>query len=92
VKTTYKVSDIFGGLKFSDAKEHTVLPETKRQISLEWGSAPWFGLYKVDVTTSFLDQNHTANGYVLMAPRWLLIVLAVTAVGGVIYVVLRRRR
>ena len=91
VNAEYKVSDIFGRQKYSEAKDYPVLPKTKRQITLNWDGAPWFGLYKVEVKTSFLDQKHSDSSYVLIAPRWLLIVLAVTIVGGVLYVVLRRR-
>lgn len=91
-KTTYTVKDLFGATKYNETKENPVLPQTKRQIPLEWKSAPWFGLYNVGVTSSYLDQEHTSSGYVLLAPRWLLIVLAITIAGGVIYGVLRRKR
>lgn len=91
VNTELKVSDLFGGRKYSATKDYPVLPKTKRQIVLNWDNAPWFGLYKVDVKTSFLDQKHSDSSYVLIAPRWLLIVLALTIAGGVLYVVLRRR-
>jgi hypothetical protein len=92
VSTVYRVTDVFGNQKFRADQDFAVLPKTTRQITFNWDNAPWFGLFKAEVKASFLDQEKTQSGYVLLAPRWLLVVLALTAVGGVVYVVLRRKR
>lgn len=92
-KLGFKVSDVFGNLKFSEEKEYAVLPETTRDMRLEWGGAPWFGLFRAEVKTTFLDKpTVTTSGFVLLLPRWLAIVVGVVIVGGVGYAILRRRR
>jgi hypothetical protein len=91
-KVTYKVSDTFNRLKYQVQKDYDVLPQTTRKIPLEWPDSPWFGLYKVEVTNSFLGKTDTHSGYVLIVPRWILAVILLVIIGGVVYAVLRRRR
>lgn len=92
VNSTYRITDLFGGEKYRVNKDYVVLPQTTRLMTFNWDNAPWFGLFKTEVKTSFLDQNNDTSKLVLLVPRWLLIVLAVTIAGGVIYALLRRRR
>ena len=91
-QTTYRVSDLFGNVKYENEKQYILLPTTTRKLSLEWVEAPWFGLFNVTIEAKFLDQTVTAQSLVLLVPRWLLLVLGIAAVGGGVYVVLRNRR
>lgn len=88
----YKVTDIFGRTKYDATKDYVVLPKTVRKINIEWGSAPWFGLFNVALTTNYLDQSSSSRSLVLLVPRWLLYTVLVIFVGGGAYVALRRRR
>lgn len=90
--TTYRVSDLFGNVKYEIQKQYILLPSTVRKLSFEWADAPWFGLFNVSVQAKFLDKTVNAQSLVLIVPRWLLLVLAVAAVGGGVYVTLRNRR
>lgn len=92
VNSTYLITDLFGGEKYHVDKDYVVLPQTTRLMTFNWENAPWFGLFKAEVKTSFLDQNTDTAKLVLLVPRWLLIVLALTIAGGVIYALLRRKR
>lgn len=81
----YQVADVFGAVKYSFKGEYAVLPSTTRDITLSWADTPWFGLYKVRVTTTFLDQSKTAESYVLVMPIWLLVLVGLTVLAGGIY-------
>lgn len=85
------VADLFGNVKYTDTKAYQVLPETTRKMSLEWAKAPSFGLFKVSVTTKFLDEKVTKEGYVLVAPLGTYLAVAVVLLAGVVYLVKRRR-
>lgn len=85
----YQVSDIFGSVKYSVQSDYTVLPSTTRDITLSWEDAPWFGLYKARVTTSFLDQKNIAESYVLVMPIWMLLIVGAVVVSGGIYAIWR---
>lgn len=87
---TFKVSDIFGSVKYEQEKDYPVLPQTARKMTLEWKGASSFGLYKVDVTSTFLDQKHNSSGFVLLIPTWALGILTAIVVGGVAYLIVRR--
>lgn len=92
-KTTLRVSDFLGRVKYETTTEHVILPDTTRRIDMEWKDSPWFGIYKVDIVSSMLDQQATQNGgYVLLAPRWLLIFVGLLVIGGIGYAILRRRK
>lgn len=92
-KTELRISDVFGHVKYDATNEYPILPDTIRKIPLEWQNSPWFGVYKVDVSTTMLDQpTVTTTGYVLIAPRWLLIFVGLFIVGGIVYAILHRRK
>jgi hypothetical protein len=57
---------------------------------VEWKDALWFGVYKMDVSTQFLDNSSSASSIVLIAPRWLLAALLIFLVLGGIYAFRRR--
>jgi hypothetical protein len=88
---TYTVKNVLGKVIYSGSNTYTVLPGTTRKISLGWSSAPWFGIYSVEVQHSFLGQSPVAKGYVLMVPRWLYVVIALVIIGAAVYAIRRRR-
>lgn len=93
VSATLKISDVFGQVKYDVTSDYPVLPDTTRKIQLEWKNSPWFGIYKVDVSTVMLNQQKTSvSAYVLIVPRWLLIFIGLLIVGGIGYELLRRRK
>lgn len=91
-KIQYKVSDLFGRTKYDTTKQYVILPKTIRKVTIDWPTAPWFGLFNVSATTSYLDKTSTTQSLVLVAPRWLLIAFVVVLVGGGVYAGLRRRK
>jgi len=86
-RVTYRASDIFGSVKYTMQSDYVVLPSTTRDITVGWADAPWFGLYKLSVTTAFLDQKSAAETYVLIMPIWLILLVGVAVVGGGIYAI-----
>jgi len=86
-----KVSDIFGNQKYFEQKDYPVLPESTRAITMQWTNSPQFGLFQAEVRAKALDKDIYTKSYVLMAPFWFYGVVAVMAVGGVIYALARRR-
>lgn len=87
---SFRVSDIFGTLKYEEKKDYPILPQTARKMKLEWKGAPSFGLYKVDLTSSFLDQKHASSGFVLLIPLWALSLIVIVVIGGIAFLVIRR--
>lgn len=87
---TFRVSDIFGTLKHEEKKDYPILPQTARKMKLEWKDATSFGLYKVDISSEFLDQRHDASRFVLIVPVWALGIICALVVGGIAYLVVRR--
>lgn len=79
----FVVMDVLGNVKYQKTNEYTVLPETTRAIEMDWRDSPWFGLYKVHTETVAAGKMVAGDGYVLVAPRWLLfIALLAVLVGG----------
>lgn len=92
VDATMTVTDLFGSIKYHEAKEYVVYPGTIRRISIEWQKAPWFGLFKVEYTTAALGKATHSSNYVLMLPRWLAAISVVLVAIGVGYTLIRRKR
>lgn len=88
--STLTVRDIFGNVKQKIANNAVVYPGTIRKVNMTWDSAPWFGLFKVDVQSKFLNTNDVQSHFVLLLPRWLLFVFVIFA-AGTAYALLRRQ-
>ncbi len=91
-KTVLTVKDLLGNVKYKASNEHTILPGTTRQVPLEWSGASWFGLYHVEVRQTILDKTTTTNGYVLMLPRFIPVLLVLIVITGGVYVWVRRKK
>lgn len=85
------VRDVFGNVKYQISKDYHVLPSTDRTISIGWAESPWLGLYNVQTQQKFLNKSIDSQGYVLMMPRYIPVVIIVLIVVGGAYKVIRRR-
>ncbi|HEX7484387.1 MAG TPA: hypothetical protein VF281_04540 [Candidatus Saccharimonadales bacterium] len=87
-----KVTDVFGSVKYSEQKDYVVYPGTIRNIMFSWTNAPWFGLFKVNQTVTVLDTPTSTTHFVLLAPRWLALVVIILLIVGAGYGLLQRKR
>ncbi|MBP9667602.1 hypothetical protein KBD87_02245 [Candidatus Saccharibacteria bacterium] len=92
VRTTFRVYDAFGGKKFEQVKDYSVLPDTTRKVAMEWQNASWFGLYKVEASTLYLGKTAKTSGYVLLAPLWMYIILTAIIAMRVYYALQQRKK
>lgn len=70
------VSSLFFGQKVYENEERKiVLPETNRDLSLDWPDQPYFGIYRGNYTVE--TPNETVNKFVILVigPQWLLLTL-----------------
>lgn len=87
----YTVKDVFGNVKYKEAKQYTVLPQTTRNISFDWQGASWFGFYKVELEQTVLGKKTSESNYVLILPRYIPILIAVFVLIGGFYAWFRRK-
>lgn len=90
--TKMRVRDALGNVRYQQEIESTVYPGTVRDVRAAWQNAPWFGLYRVELETKVLDTAETTGSYVLIAPVWLLIIMALALASGVYGAVLSRKK
>lgn len=90
-QTLLEVKNMFGKTVHTDTKEFVVLPETIRMVPFAWEKVPGFGLYKVTIATSFLSVNKNTVHYVLIAPLWTYLLLAIALLAGIMYWLQLRR-
>ena len=86
----YRVKDVFGNVKYEAKAEWALLPQTIRKVKLEWDKAAWLGIYKVEVDHNYLDSSESSSGYVLILPRYILVVFALLLITGGGYGIYRR--
>lgn len=92
VTGTMNVYDAFGNKKFQVTKDYTLLPDTVRKMPFEWANAPWFGLYKVELTTKYLKTMTTKTSYVLVSPLWVYVVLGIVIAARILYALSQRKK
>ena len=87
---SYRVKDVFGNVKYETKAEWALLPQTIRRVTLDWDKAAWLGIYKVEIDHKYLDSSESSSGYVLILPRYILIIFALLVVTGGGYGIYRR--
>ena len=88
-KNTITVKSIFGRSILNQTKDSPVLPSTTRKIDIVSQNTSSFGVYKVDITTEFLNKTSSSQHYVFLIPVWIYFIAALLLIG--IVVLLYRR-
>lgn len=86
------VKDLFGSEKHRETKDYVIYPGTVRKVVFSWSQSPWFGIFKLEQKVTILEKTESSTKYVLVVPRWLLVVLIITTVASAGYMILRHRR
>ena len=86
----YRIKDVFGNVKYETKADWALLPQTIRKVKLDWDKAAWLGIYKVEIDHAYLDSSESSSGYLLILPRYILIVFGLLLVVGGGYGVYRR--
>lgn len=89
---TMTVRDVLGNVKYRTTKEVQVLPGTTRTTDMEWSKSPWFGLFKVEIESKYLDNTELHSGYVIMMPRFIPFIVVVLVVLGGVHAAYGKRR
>lgn len=92
-KVTMSISDIFGNIKYTDDSTRVLLPDTTRNIKLDWPNAPALSLMKIKTSVSLLGKTSNYSQTVLFAtPTALfgLITAILLVISGGIYVFKRQ--
>ena len=71
------VKTLFGKTIFEKKSVYDVLPDTERDVSVEWPETPLFGIFRVTSTVSALDQTEDHTKIVLIIPLFILIIMLV---------------
>lgn len=85
------IEDLFGSVKYGERKDYVVYPSTIRNVTFNWDKSPWFGLFKVKQTVTVLDTSTDVTHFVLMVPRWLLLLGIGLIIFGAGYYAFQRR-
>lgn len=88
---TFAVMDIVGDVKYQASGEYPVLPKTNRDLKFTWDKSPWFGLYKVRLSTTVLGKTEAHESFVFIMPRWMIFIVLLAIILGAIDVVRRKR-
>lgn len=89
---TMRVTTVFGREVYKATSDYAVYPDKPRQIATVWEGSSVLGLYHVEQTVDVLGEESKVSSYVLMIPRWALLVLIMAAIAGGVYAAYRRLR
>lgn len=93
ISTTLKVRNLFGGEVYdSGVRENQILPETSREVSLDWDSDMRVGFYTIEQNVKFLNFNETYTRVVLLMPVWLLLVIIIIVVAIVALIIVKMQK
>jgi hypothetical protein len=90
--STLRVTTLLGREVYNARAEHVIYPDKPRSLSINWEGSSVLGWYHVEQTIDALGDKSTVSGYVLMVPRWALIVFIMAIVSGGAYAAYRRLR
>ncbi len=89
------IKDLFGNTKFKHNSVYTILPNTTRKISFDPNQkAPALGLFKLEITNTFLGKKHNHKQYLLFLNPLMvvLIIVALLSLGvGSVYIIKKKK-
>jgi hypothetical protein len=56
-KVKVRISDLFGGTKFTYERDPEIIPQKVRKIPIAWDKGATFGFFKVDGEVNYLDKT-----------------------------------
>lgn len=71
------VKSLFGKTIFEKKAVYDVLPDTERDISVEWPDTPLFGIFRITSSVSALDKTEDHTKIVMIIPLFMLIIVLV---------------
>ncbi len=84
LKSTISVYSFFSGKEVYTNKnnpaESTVLPETTRKVVTTWNDSPRLGIFRVSLTSEYLNETQNLEKVVIVCPLWLILVVIVAVV------------
>lgn len=96
VSCVLRVTNFFDGSQvYSNANApavYDIYPETTRDIVVAWDGSPHLGLFRVALTTSYLDEVSTFTKVVFLCPVWFISVIAIVLVFLLTYIVVKVRK
>lgn len=96
VTNVIKVINPFTGAEVysnsSSPQTDNVIPGTYRDITLDWPSSPYLGIYSVSLTTSFLDDISTISKTVFICPIWFITIILIIIAFSIAIIVVRARK
>lgn len=90
-----RATDLFGKEVFSQKQQKVVLPDTARQVPVEWKNTPGVSIVKLSQAVQFAGKKTTNEQWVLLIkPLWALTISAAITliIGGVIYAIHRPKK
>ena len=81
----FRVMDLFGSVKYEKNSDYEVLPQTSRDITMQWDKVSWFGLYKTQLQVQILGNTTATETYVLIMPIWLVLLFGFMVTSGALY-------
>ena len=93
-KVKVRVSDLFGGTKFTYERDPEIIPQKIRKIPVTWENGATFGLFKVDGEVNYLGKTEklpTRIVFIANTPMRLLTVGMLLAFIAIVVVLGRKR-
>lgn len=73
------VKSLFGKVVYDNTQDRTniydVLPDTKRDVTIEWKDTPAFGIFHATVTVSALGQTEEISRIILIMPAFVIVIM-----------------
>ena len=71
----YKVSikTLFGHEAYTHTQEHSILPDTSRQVDIVWENAPALGIFYVTQDIIILGEAYSETKLIVIMPLWVII-------------------
>jgi len=89
----YVVESLFGGELFKGSAVYRIMPDTTREVRLEWGETSSIGIFKVHNKISFLGETqYDKVSIVVVIPIWLVVILLMillSLIGLIVFLISR---
>ncbi len=93
-KVAYSIKSLFGRDLANDSKSYNVLPDTERNIAMEWSEQPFMGIFKTHFVVRALEKTEMIDRIVIIFPIPMIILSIIILTLIIIWVIIliRKRR
>ena len=85
IKSAISGQEVYSNV--NNPSSYVILPDSTREVRIDWDGAPFIGAFNAAFTISYLDEVKTANKFIIICPAWVIFLVVALIVAIIVRIV-----